>query len=176
MLVWMDLEMTGLDPSKHLICEIATIITDDELEVIDTGPSIVIHVSDPDLKLMDDWCVQHHGDSGLTHKMKTSTTTARQAEVKTLNFIKRHIKAHGAPLCGNSIWQDRRFLAAQMPELEQYLHYRCVDVSSIKELAKRWYPKKRAPGKGSAHRALDDIKDSIAELKYYRKHLFIDQD
>ncbi len=176
MLVWMDLEMTGLDPSKHLICEIATIITDDELEVIDTGPSIVMHVSDPDLKLMDEWCVKHHGDSGLTHKMRTSTTTIRQAEVKTLNFLKRHMKIHGAPLCGNSIWQDRRFLAAQMPELEQYLHYRCVDVSSIKELAKRWYPKKRAPGKGAAHRALDDIKDSISELKYYRKHLFIDQD
>ena len=176
-LVWLDLEMTGLDADDHVIIEIATIITDGDLNVLATGPSLVIHQPDEELDKMDDWCVKHHGESGLTKRVRDSDISNQQAERETLAFIKEHVTKGKAPLCGNSIWQDRRFLAKHMPELEAYLHYRIVDVSSIKELVRRWYPATmQASIKRASHRALDDIKESINELKYYREHIFVQPD
>lgn len=171
-LVWMDLEMTGLDVDEHVILEIATVITDSELNIIAEGPNLVVHQSDTELAKMDDWCVQHHGESGLTAKVRQSTISNRDAELQTLEFIKQWLGPREAPLCGNSIWQDRRFIGAQMRELDAYLHYRIVDVSSLKELSKRWYPTVRTPPKRTTHRALDDIRESIEELRYYRQTIF----
>lgn len=171
-LVWMDLEMTGLEVDDHVILEIATIITDSELNIIAEGPNLVIHQSEQELAKMDDWCVQHHGESGLTAKVRASTISNHDAELETLEFIKQWVGPREAPLCGNSIWQDRRFLGAQMRELDAYLHYRIVDVSSLKELSKRWYPGVRTPAKRTTHRALDDIRESIEELRYYRQTIF----
>ena len=149
-------------------------ITDDELNVIGTGPELVIKTAEEEIAKMDAWCVEHHGKSGLTEKMRSSNVSIRDAEKSTLKFLNHHMKAGIAPLCGNSIWQDRRFLAAQMPELEAFLHYRIVDVSSIKELVKRWYPKSALPPmKNNTHRAMDDILESIDELRYYRRSLFL---
>lgn len=172
-LVWMDLEMSGLDPDHCAILEIATIITDAELGIIAEGPDLVIHQSDAVLDAMDEWCTQHHGDSGLTAAVKASTVSLVDAEAQTLAFIAQHCGPRQAPLCGNTIWQDRRFLVRHMPTLEAHLHYRLVDVSTIKELARRWYPKLEAPKKAESHRALDDIRESIAELRFYREHLFV---
>jgi oligoribonuclease len=170
----MDLEMTGLDADDHVIIEIATIITDGDLNIIASGPNLVVHQPDVELDKMDAWCVKHHGESGLTKRVRNSDISNEMAEQQTLDFIKEHIDEGKAPLCGNSIWQDRRFLAKHMPKLEGYLHYRIVDVSSIKELVKRWYPAdKQASIKRSSHRALDDIKESIRELQYYREHIFV---
>jgi oligoribonuclease len=176
-LVWIDLEMTGLDADDHVILEIATIITDGDLDIIATGPSLVIHQPEDELAKMDAWCVKHHGESGLTKRVRESDISNEQAENETLAFIKEHVDEGKAPLCGNSIWQDRRFLAKHMPKLEGYLHYRIVDVSSIKELVRRWYPvEMQASIKRSSHRALDDIKESINELRYYREHIFVRPD
>ncbi|MBK6923624.1 MAG: oligoribonuclease [Deltaproteobacteria bacterium] len=169
----MDLEMSGLDPDHCAILEIATIITDAELGIIAEGPDLVIHQSDAVLDAMDEWCTQHHGDSGLTAAVKASTVSLVDAEAQTLAFIDQHCGPRQAPLCGNTIWQDRRFLLRHMPTLEAHLHYRLVDVSTIKELARRWYPKLEAPKKSESHRALDDIRESIAELRFYRERLFV---
>ena len=174
LLVWMDLEMTGLDPRDCTIIEIATIITDGDLEVVARGPNLAIHQPDEVLDAMDEWNTTHHNESGLVARVKASEVDMAEAERRTLEFVKTYVKANKAPLCGNSIGQDRRFLRAYMPELEECLHYRNVDVSSIKELVKRWYPKsKLPPKKKTAHLALDDIIESIEELKYYKEHIFV---
>jgi len=175
MLVWMDLEMTGLEPDKHVIVEIATLITDDQLQVIAEGPDLVIHASQEELVHMGDFVTAMHTKSGLLPQISASTITVADAQAQTLAFIKEHVKdARSVPLCGNSIGTDRRFLQEYMPELEAYLHYRNVDVSTIKELAKRWYPDilTQAAEKETTHRAMDDIKESIAELVFYRDKLF----
>ncbi len=173
-LVWMDLEMTGLDPEVDEIIEIATIITDQSLEVIAQGPEIVIHQGAERFEQMDQWNQEHHKKSGLWQKVVASTVSMAEAEQQTLDFLKKHIGEKESPLCGNSIWQDRRFLCRHMKSLEDFLHYRIIDVSSIKELATRWYPKKESfVAKKNSHRALDDIMESIEELSYYRKHFFV---
>ncbi len=171
-LVWMDLEMTGLDPDKETIIEIATIITDSEMNILAEGSSLVIHQPDSRLDAMDEWNTTHHGASGLTARVKRSQLGMRDAEILTLDFIKQYVPAGVSPLCGNSVHQDRRFLLPYMPELESYLHYRNIDVSTIKELSRRWYPKMRPPRKQAAHLALVDIRESIEELCWYRQHLF----
>lgn len=174
-MVWMDLEMTGLDPAVDRIVEIATIITDDQLNIVAEGPDIVIHQPDDVLAKMLPIVVDMHTKSGLLNEIKTSTTSLDEAGRATLQFIKAHIGApKSVPLCGNSIGTDRRFLAAYLPDIENYLHYRSIDVSSVKELVKRWYPTVDAgrPAKTGNHRALDDIRDSIRELTYYRANAF----
>lgn len=173
-LVWIDLEMTGLEPDRHVIIEIATLITDGDLNVVAEGPSVAIHATDEELGEMDAWCVENHGKSGLTARVKASTIDNAAAQQMTLDFIKQHVGPRMAPLAGNSVWQDRRFLERYMPEIDAYLHYRIVDVSSIKELVKRWYPPTfNPPPKRNTHRALDDIKESIEELRYYRENIFV---
>jgi oligoribonuclease len=175
MLVWMDLEMTGLDPAKDVIVEIATIVTDDELEIVAEGPDLVVHQPDDALAVMDPVVVEMHTSSGLLEAIKASTTTLEDAGAATLGFIKEHVpEPRSVPLCGNSIGTDRRFLAIHLPEIEEHLHYRSVDVSTIKELTRRWYPGAldATPRKGAAHRALDDIRESIEELRWYRAHVF----
>lgn len=172
-LVWMDMEMTGLDPDKEAIIEIATIITDSELNVIATGPELVVHQDAARFETMDAWNQKQHKQSGLWPKVVASTITVADAEAQTLAFIKQHVPIHTSPLCGNSIWQDRRFLRRYMPKIDSYLHYRIVDVSTIKELAGRWYPNASAPkNKDNNHRALSDIIESIEELRYYRSNIF----
>jgi len=171
-LVWMDLEMTGLDPDRDTILEIATIITDGNLQVREEGPVFAIHHPPSVLEAMDEWNREHHAASGLTARVTASSVTMEEAEARTLELVRRHCSERSAPLCGNSIWQDRRFLVRYMPTLEAYLHYRIVDVSSIKELAARWYPDLEPPTKRNAHMALDDIRESIAELRYYRENIF----
>ena len=171
----MDLEMTGLDPATEVIVEIATLITDDELNVIAEGPDLVIHQPETMLVAMDPFVVQMHTSSGLLTAIRESTITLEQAGAQTLEFIKKHIsEPRTIPLCGNSIGTDRRFLAKYLPEIENYLHYRSVDVSTIKELVKRWYPglEISRPTKAGAHRALDDVQESIRELKFYRENVF----
>jgi len=178
-LVWMDLEMTGLDHTSDVIVEIATIVTDDELEVVAEGPDIVVHYDDDVLARMDPFVVEMHTRSGLLDAIRSSTTTLDDAGARTLAFIREHAPdARTVPLCGNSIGTDRRFLAAYLPEIEDHLHYRSIDVSSIKELVRRWYPRVRQarPQKVGAHRALDDIRDSIDELRYYRQKVFVPAD
>lgn len=175
MLVWMDLEMTGLDHTRDLIVEIATLITDDELEIIAEGPDLVIHQPDEDLERMDPVVTEMHRSSGLLDAIRASDITLEQAGAETLDFIRHHVPEPGTvPLCGNSIGMDRRFLAAYLPEIEGHLHYRSIDVSTIKELARRWYPDAlaAAPKKATSHRALDDIRDSVAELRYWRQTVF----
>lgn len=169
-LVWMDLEMTGLEPERDVIIEIATIITDNDLNVVAEGPVIAVHQPDMLLKAMDEWNTKTHGNSGLTERVRQSTLNTRAAELKTLEFLQQYLAKGVSPLCGNSIHQDRRFLVKYMPELEAFFHYRNIDVSTVKELAKRWQPEvvKSFEKKGS-HQALDDIRESIAELVHYRK-------
>jgi oligoribonuclease len=171
----MDLEMTGLDPEDNVIIEIATIITDDQLNIVAEGPVIAVYQPDLELAKMDDWNVNTHGGSGLVERVKTSTVSMFDAEKQTLEFIAQHVKKGHSPLCGNSIHQDRRFLVKQMPLLEEYMHYRNIDVSTLKELVKRWKPS-ILPGftKSGSHKALDDILESIAEMKYYREHFLAD--
>lgn len=171
-LVWIDLEMSGLDPDICKILEIATLVTDAELELVAEGPEIVVHQPDEVLEAMDEWCTNHHGESGLTAGVKASTTSLAEAEAQTLAFLEPLCKAGASPLCGNSIWQDRRFISRYMPKLDAFLHYRMIDVSTVKELSRRWYPDAKAPPKGQSHRALDDIRESIAELKFYRETVF----
>ena len=172
----MDLEMTGLEPSRHVIVEIATLVTDDDLNIIAEGPDLVVHQDEAALAGMDPVVVEMHTRSGLLDAIRSSTISLADAGAQTLEFIKAHVtEARRVPLCGNSIGMDRRFLAAFLPEIEEYLHYRSVDVSTIKELVKRWYPSlnNSRPRKAGAHRALDDIVESIAEMKYYREHVFV---
>lgn len=171
----MDLEMTGLDPTRHVIVEIATLITDDDLTIVAEGPDLVVHQSDEALAHMDEVVVRMHTKSGLLTAIKESTVSLDEAGEQTLAFLREHIpEARTVPLCGNSIGTDRRFLSMQLPAIEEYLHYRSVDVSTIKELTRRWYPADLAelPRKQTAHRALDDIRESIEELKYYRARVF----
>jgi len=172
-LVWIDLEMTGLDPEQERIIEIATIITDSELNTIEEGPVIAVHQSDSLLNSMDEWCTRTHGESGLTQRVRDSRISEIDAEQQTLEFLQRYLEPGQSPLCGNSIGQDRRFLVKYMPELEAFFHYRNLDVSTVKELARRWRPDvlDGVKKKGS-HLALDDIRDSINELRHYREHLF----
>ena len=175
MLVWMDLEMTGLDHTSEVIVEIATLVTDDELNIVAEGPDLVVHATEEQLAGMNSVVLEMHTKSGLLDQIRNSTITLEEAGAATLAFIKEHVpNARQVPLCGNSIGMDRRFLAAYLPEIEEYLHYRSIDVSTIKELGRRWYPKDYSDlGKGSsAHRAMDDIKESVEELKYWRERVF----
>jgi oligoribonuclease len=172
-LVWMDMEMSGLDPKTCVVLEIATLITDKDLNLVAQGPALVVHQPQPVLDAMDDWNKKHHGESGLIKEVQNSQTTLAQAEQQTLDFIVQHCKPKSSPLCGNTIYQDRRFLIEYMPKLEDYLHYRLVDVSTVKELVKRWYgPEFQAPQKKQKHKALDDILETIEELKFYRSKVF----
>ena len=176
MLVWMDLEMTGLDPDRHVIVEIATLVTDDELEIVGEGPDLVVHQPPEAFEAMDDFVRNMHTTSGLLPAIEASTISLEDAGAQTLAFIKEHVPdARSVPLCGNSIGTDRRFLAKYLPEIEDHLHYRSVDVSTTKELARRWYPGALSalPRKATAHRALDDIRESIEELRFYRERLFV---
>jgi oligoribonuclease len=172
-LVWMDLEMSGLDPDHNTILEIATIVTDAELRIVAEGPTLAIHQSAAVLDGMDDWNREHHAASGLTERVRGSTLSMADAEQQSLDFIRRFCPERSSPLCGNSIHQDRRFLVRYMPRLDAYLHYRNIDVSTVKELVRRWYPNgPPPPEKKHAHLALDDIRESIAELRFYRQHVF----
>lgn len=171
----MDLEMTGLDPAKHVIVEIATLLTDDELNIIAEGPDLVIRASEDQLGEMDQVVVEMHTKSGLLDQIKSSSVSLEEAGARTMAFLKEHIDAPKTiPLCGNSIGMDRRFLAAYLNDIEEFLHYRSIDVSTIKELARRWYPEALAlaPRKDAGHRALDDITESVNELRFYREHVF----
>lgn len=172
-LIWIDLEMTGLDTQRDAIIEIATVVTDSDLNTVAEGPMLAIHQSDEILNGMDEWNTRQHGKSGLTERVRNSTLTEAEAERQTIEFLRQYVPANTSPMCGNSICQDRRFLARCMPELEAFFHYRNLDVSSIKELARRWAPEiMNGITKQSTHLALDDIRDSINELRYYREHLF----
>ncbi|WP_044870761.1 oligoribonuclease [Pseudomonas sp. LFM046] len=170
-LIWIDLEMTGLNPDTDVIIEMATIITDSELNTLAEGPVIAIHQSDEILAGMDEWNTRQHGQSGLTQRVRESRISMAEAEAQTLAFLEQWVPKGKSPICGNSICQDRRFLFRHMPQLEAYFHYRNLDVSTVKELAARWAPSVRdGVKKSSSHLALDDIRDSIAELRHYREH------
>jgi len=172
-LIWIDLEMTGLDTQRDVIIEIATIVTDGQLNTLAEGPVLAIHQSDQILSGMDDWNQRTHSQSGLIERVKTSKITEQVAERETIEFLREYVAAKVSPMCGNSICQDRRFLARCMPELEEYFHYRNLDVSTLKELAKRWKPEiTKGLQKKGTHLALDDIRESIEELRYYREQLF----
>jgi len=171
-LIWIDLEMTGLDPETDVIIEMATIVTDTELNVLAEGPVIAVHQSDECLAAMDEWNTRTHGDSGLTQRVRDSPISQAEAEAQTITFLEKWVPKGKSPICGNSIGQDRRFLYKYMPALEAYFHYRYLDVSTLKILAERWAPGiKEGFVKTGTHQALDDIRESIAELKYYRQHL-----
>lgn len=171
--MWMDLEMTGLDLEREYIIEIATLITDSELNIIEEGPCLAIHQSDEILTRMDDWNQTHHSASGLVQRVKQSKITDTEGERRILEFIKKYCLEQAAPLCGNSITQDRKFLYKYMRKLHDYLHYRSVDVTSIKELVRRWYPKgPKFPKKSQAHQANIDVRESLEELIFYRKNYF----
>ena len=172
-LVWIDLEMTGLEPERDSIIEIATIVTDGDLETIAEGPVFAIRQPEPLLASMDEWNTTHHTASGLLERVRKDSVDIREAEAMTLRFLEKYVEHGKAPLCGNTIWQDRRFLARHMSELEKFFHYRLIDVSSIKELAMRWRPEMLSGfRKKNEHLALADIRESIAELKFYRENFF----
>ncbi|ANS86651.1 oligoribonuclease [Vibrio scophthalmi] len=172
-LIWVDLEMTGLDPETHKIIEIATIVTDSELNILAEGPVLAIHQPESELDKMDDWCTNTHTNSGLVERIRNSSVTEQEAIRQTIEFLEQWVPKGKSPICGNSIGQDRRFLYKHMPELEQYFHYRYVDVSTLKELTRRWKPEVLDGfSKSGSHLALDDIRESIAELQYYRKTIF----
>jgi oligoribonuclease len=172
-LVWIDLEMSSLDPESGVILEIATVITSADLEILEEGPNIAINHSEVILDGMDEWNQSHHQGSGLLDRVKASPYDSPQAEAETLVFISKYCREGESPLCGNTVWQDRRFLVKHMPRLENFFHYRIIDVSTIKELVKRWYPSLPRFPKRKAHLALSDIQESIKELRYYRKHIFL---
>ncbi len=172
-LVWIDLEMTGLDPQQDRIIEIATLVTDKDLNLLAEGPVLAVHQSDAVLGMMDEWNQRTHGRSGLVQRVKDSTTLEAEVQQRTLDFLRQWVPARASPICGNSICQDRRFLARWMPELERFFHYRNLDVSTVKELASRWAPETlRRLKKEGTHQALDDIRESVLELKHYRATLF----
>lgn len=171
-LVWIDLEMTGLNPETSVILEIAAVVTDGSLTTVAEGPDIAIHYPDKILQAIESWSKRQHESSGLLERVRTSSVDCRKAEREVLRFLSKHCKKGESPLCGNSIWQDRRFLIKYMPKLEAFLHYRNIDVSSVKELAKRWYPSLPVYKKKKAHLALSDIQESINELKFYREEVF----
>ena len=168
LMVWIDCEMTGLDPDRHTLIEIATIITDFDLNIIDRGPDLAIKLSPAKSRTMDPWSRRTHTASGLLERCKTEGVAMADAERKTLSFIKKYCAAKSAPLCGNSVWQDKRFISQYMPAIERYLHYRIVDVSSIKLMTRHWFPNQQPPAKRETHRALLDIEESIAVLRFYR--------
>jgi oligoribonuclease len=173
-LVWIDMEMTGLDPEKERVIEIAVLVTEGDLTLVAEGPDLVIHQPDDVLEAMDEWNTKHHGDSGLTERVRKSDIDVAAAEASVIEFLSQHCVPKRAVLAGNSIHQDRRFIRRYMPKLDEFLHYRQVDVSSVKELARRWYPDAfaKAPKKAETHRAMDDIRESLQELAYYRKTIF----
>lgn len=172
-LIWIDLEMTGLDPETHKIIEIATIVTDAQLNVLAEGPVLAIHQNEQELLKMDDWCTTTHTNSGLVERVKASDINEQQAVAQTIEFLQQWVPHGVSPICGNSIGQDRRFLYKHMPDLESYFHYRYIDVSTLKELTRRWKPEVLDGfSKQGSHLALDDIRESIAELKYYRQTIF----
>ena len=171
-MVWIDLEMTGLDIEKESIIEIATVITDSELNIIAQGPNLAVSVSEELLAGMDEWNTTHHNQSGLVERIRHEGVSISEAQQQTLEFLKQWVNPKTAPLCGNSVWNDRRFLDKEMPLVADYLHYRMVDVSTIKELARRWYPKVEKYRKKLSHLALDDILESIEELQYFRDKVF----
>jgi oligoribonuclease len=172
-LVWVDMEMTGLDPEKEGIIEIASVVTDKNLEVLAEGPNLIIKQPAKLLKAMDSWNQKQHGKSGLLDAVKKSKVSVKKAEKMTLEFIKKYCVPHKTILCGSAIYHDRRFIIKYMPKLNDFLHYRLIDVSTVKELTRRWYPKdKDLPKKAENHRALADILESIEDLRYYRKHYF----
>jgi oligoribonuclease len=173
-LIWIDLEMTGLEPQTDHILEIATVVTDTQLNILAEGPVLAIHQSDELLASMDDWNRKQHGESGLVDRVRASILDERAAERQTLEFLRRYVPKEKSPMCGNSICQDRRFLARFMPDLEAYFHYRNLDVSTLKELGRRWYPERiKGFNKSSTHLALQDIRDSIDELRFYRERLLV---
>jgi oligoribonuclease len=172
-LIWIDLEMTGLEPDRDRVIEIATVVTDKELTVLAEGPVLAIHQADAVLAAMDEWNTRQHSSSGLVDRVRASTVTEREAEQVTLDFLRQHVDQGASPICGNSICQDRRFLIRHMPELAAYFHYRNLDVSTLKILAKLWLPEVGSRfEKKSVHLALADIHDSIRELRFYREHFF----
>ena len=175
-LIWIDLEMTGLDPETHVIVEIASIVTDGQLNIVDHGPDIAINHPEHILSSMEEWSREHHQASGLLDRVKASSRDCRRAEEETLDFVSRYCEKGKSPLCGNSVWQDRRFLIKYMPLLEAFLHYRNIDVSSVKELVKNWYPALPRLEKQKAHLAMSDIEESIKELKYYREKVFVPEE
>ncbi|MGR5069830.1 MULTISPECIES: oligoribonuclease [Vibrio] len=172
-LIWVDLEMTGLDPETHKIIEIASIVTDSELNILAEGPVLAIHQPEDELAKMDEWCTNTHTASGLVERVRNSEISEHDAVAQTIEFLERWVPKGVSPICGNSIGQDRRFLYKHMPELEEYFHYRYLDVSTLKELTRRWQPEVlNGFSKQGTHLALDDIRESIAELKYYRETIF----
>jgi oligoribonuclease len=172
-LIWIDLEMTGLNPDRGGILEIASLVTDGELHILEEGPNLAIRHPAPVLEAMEEWSATHHKASGLLDRVRASTHDTRGAEQATLAFLKTHCRPNTSPLCGNSVWQDRRFLIRHMPELESFLHYRNIDVSTIKELVRLWYPALPAFQKENNHLALKDIRESVRELAHYREHVFV---
>ena len=171
-LVWIDLEMTGLDIEKESIIEIATIVTDGDLNILAQGPNLAISVDEKLIDEMDEWNTTHHFGSGLIDRIRNDGVSLDYAEKETLDFLKKWVEPNTAPLCGNSVWNDRRFLEKEMPQIAEFLHYRMIDVSTIKELARRWYPKVEKYHKKASHLALDDILESIEELNYFRTQVF----
>ncbi len=174
LLIWIDMEMSGLDPDRERILEVAALITDGDLFVIAEGPEIVVHQPDSILDAMDDWNREHHGASGLVERVRASTVTEAEAEARLLELFSAHCEPGTTPLCGSSVHQDRRFLRRYMPKVDDFMHYRIVDVSTVKELCRRWYPKlfDTRPTKEGKHRALEDIRESVEELRWYRENAF----
>ena len=172
-LIWIDLEMTGLSPERDVIIEIATLVTDADLHLIAEGPSLAIHQPEEIMSSMDEWNTRQHGQSGLRKRVRESEISVAEAELQTIKFLQKHVQSGHSPMCGNSICQDRRFLARYMPKLEAFFHYRNLDVSTLKELARRWKPRVlEGYRKNSSHLAMDDIKDSVEELRFYKSKLF----